>query len=96
MEKRCTVVSTDLDNNKREQEAAKSANDYDERRLHHTKARLQQKQAELDRERRNLESMREREAEITRLLEGERNNLRELESEVRKAMANEKIYYQIY
>uniref|UniRef100_A0A914HXQ1 Structural maintenance of chromosomes protein n=1 Tax=Globodera rostochiensis TaxID=31243 RepID=A0A914HXQ1_GLORO len=85
VEKRCTIVSTDLDNKLREQEAANNAIEYDKRRLHHSNARLQQKQAELDRERRNLEALRERESEQLRLLGEERENLKELQNEVTKS-----------
>ncbi|KAL3110053.1 hypothetical protein niasHT_015656 [Heterodera trifolii] len=85
VEKRCTIVSTELDNKLREQEAANNAIEYDKRRLFHSTARLKQKQAELDRERRNLEALREREAEQIRLLESERDNLKELQNEVTKS-----------
>ena len=43
VEKRCTVVSTNLDNKRREQEAAISNNQFDERRLVYSREKLDQR-----------------------------------------------------
>jgi hypothetical protein len=75
VEKRCTVVSTTLDNKRREQEAAISANDFDKRRLQQSKEKLDQRDKALDTERRNMEALAEAEKQLAQLIEEEKKNL---------------------
>jgi hypothetical protein len=82
VEKRCTVVSTDLDNKRREQEAAINSNEFDKRRLQHSQEKLQQRDKAVETERRNLESLREAERNYGRTLEEEKKRLKELQEEV--------------
>lgn len=93
VEKRCTVVSTDLDNKRREQEAAISSNQFDERRLQYSKEKLDQRDKALDTERRNYETLCESEQQQKRLLDEEKKNLKELQEEVCQIVNKQFISY---
>lgn len=82
VEKRTTAVSSQLDNLRREQEAAKSANEFDQRRLQQSKDKLEQRNKGIDAERRNLVALQDTLKQQSHSLEEEKKQLKQLQEEV--------------
>ncbi|KAF7639885.1 Structural maintenance of chromosomes protein [Meloidogyne graminicola] len=85
VEKRCTVIGTNLENKLREVEAAISANEFDKRRLQQNNERLEQKNKVLETDQRNLDALIQTETQQEASLIEEKNSLVELQEEVARS-----------
>ncbi|KAI1724897.1 SMC proteins flexible hinge domain-containing protein [Ditylenchus destructor] len=82
-EKRSLEQSQKLDNKRQEQETDRNALEYENRRLTMQEDRIKQKEAEIEREKRNIENLKDTERQQLEMLKTGKTDLIQLEKEVR-------------